>query len=124
MGDLAIWKQTCKLITDQKRADLNAIVACSLAAPLVQMTGHNGFVVAAYSTHTGVQKSAAMRVGHAMWGDPNEMAGLDDTNNYLNTRLGILRHLPMYVDELKFADDMRKAETMVLEITRGKPRAS
>ena len=59
-------RQACRLITDQHRPDLNAIIACALAAPLVQMTGHNGFVVSAYSTATGVQKSAAMRVvaGH------------------------------------------------------------
>lgn len=121
-GDLALWKEACKLITDQKRPALDAIVACGLAAPLVQMTGHNGFVVSAYSTATGVQKTAAMRVGHAMWGDPDAMAGLDDTNNYLNTRLAVLRHLPLYVDELKFEGDMRKAEVLVLGITQGKSK--
>ena len=121
-GDLDIWKQACRLITDQQRPDLDAIVACALGAPLVQMTGHNGFVVSAYSTATGVQKTAAMRVGHSVWGDPNSMAGLDDTNNYLNMRLASLRHLPLYVDELKFADDLRKAEVMVLGITQGKSK--
>ena len=122
-GDLDVWKQACKLITDQQRPDLNAIIACGLGAPLVQMTGHNGFVVSAYSTHTGVQKSASMQVGQAMWGDAVlGMAGLDDTNNYLNKRLGMLRNLPLFVDELKFADDFRKAEIMVLGITQGKTK--
>ena len=122
-GSLDIWKAACKLITDQHRPDLNAIIACALAAPLVQMTGHNGFVVSAYSTATGVQKSAAMRVSQAMWGHPvGGMAGLDDTNNFLNARLAALRHLPLFIDELKFEHEFRKAELMVLGITQGKSK--
>lgn len=123
VGSLDIWKQACRLITEQKRPDLNALLASSFAAPLVQMTGHNGFVISAYSTASGVQKSGAMRVSQAVWGNPVDgMAGLDDTNNFLNVRLGMLRHLPLFVDELKFEDQFRKAEIMVLGLTQGKTK--
>jgi hypothetical protein len=122
-GSLEIWKAAARLITEQDRPELDAIIAASFGAPLVFHTGHSGFVMSAFSPETGIGKSTAMRVSQAVWSEPTStMAGLDDTANYVNTRLGLLRHLPFLYDELKLEEQTQKFVNTVLAMGQGKTK--
>ena len=118
-----MWKQAARLVTDQRRPALDAIIAAGFGAPLVSLTGHNGLVLSSYSPESGVGKSTAMQVAQAIWGNPvSAMASLDDTGNFVNARLGVLRHLPMLYDELKLEEQTQKFVTMVFGMGQGKTK--
>jgi hypothetical protein len=120
-GDLAIWREATKLITERRRPDLDMIVATSFAAPLVSLLGHQGLVVSAYSPQTGVGKTTAMRIGQAVWSNPSTtMGGLDDTPNFVNQRLGAIRNLPYFFDELKVEEQTAKFANLVFSVSQGK----
>lgn len=122
-GHEPVWKEAARLVTDQKRPDLDAILAMSFGAPLVHMTGFSGLVASVYSPDSGVGKSTAMCVATAVWSDPaRTMGGLDDTPNFVNQRLGMLRHLPYFYDELKVEEHTAKFATLVFSVTQGKSK--
>jgi len=123
-GDIAPWQKAVKMITDQQRPELNSIIACSFAAPLVRYTGQSGTLVSAYSSLSGIGKTSAMRVATAVWGDPvRALQTLDDTNASVINKAGELRSLPLFWDELKTEDDVTKFVKLAFQITSGKERS-
>lgn len=121
-GDFAIWKDAAKLITDQKRPELNAVIGASIGAPLMVFTGHNGCVLHPWSPESGTGKSATLCVSQSVWGTTAKMSQLGDTPNALNARLGALRNLPVVYDEMKKSDD-RKLLDLIMQIAQGKTKA-
>lgn len=104
-GDFAPWKVAADFITNMRRLDLQVILASAFAAPLVRFTGQTGLLLSAYSPQSGVQKSTAMQVAQAVWAHPvRAMNRIDDTYNSVANKLGVLRHLPIYWDELQTPD--------------------
>ncbi len=123
-GDVAQWHKAVKMITDQQRPELNAIIACSFAAPLIRFTGQSGALVSAYSSLSGIGKTSAMRVAMAVWGDPIRASQtLDDTNASVINKAGELRSLPLFWDELKTEDDVTKFVKLAFQITSGKEKS-
>jgi hypothetical protein len=122
-GALEPWLRASRLVCDQRRPSLNAILASAFAAPLVNFTGENGFMISAFSPESGMQKSTAMRVAQAVWGDPvKAMNSLNDTANSVNKKLGALRHLPMYYDEIKMEEGNRRNLDTLFELSQGKTK--
>jgi hypothetical protein len=123
-GDKQPWINAAKMITDQKRPQLDAILASSFAAPLVRFTGHAGLLMSAYSTESGIGKSTALKVAQAVWGDPvKAIQSLSDTQNSVLNKMGELRSLPMYWDELKSDEDTKKFVDTVFRLTLGKEKS-
>jgi uncharacterized protein DUF927 len=121
-GTLEGWQLGAKLVTDQKIPALDAIVAASFGAPLVAPCGYSGMMVSAYSLETGVGKSVAMRVGEAVWSNPDVAPGLIDTANYANTRLGQIRHLPFFYDELRAQSQTKDFVNLMFAMGQGKSK--
>jgi hypothetical protein len=122
-GVLDHWKHAASLIINQQRADLNAIIASSFGAPLIHWTGHAGIVLSAYSNASGIGKSHAMRIAQSVWGDPvRGMGGLDDTANYVNARVAMLRNLPFFYDELRQEEDTKKLVSLIFAMGQGKSK--
>lgn len=102
VGSLDAWKQAAGFLVGQNRVDLQVVLASAFAAPLVRFTGQSGMILSAYSPMSGVQKSTAMQIAQAVWGHPVQaMNRVDDTYNAVMHKLGILRHLPLFWDELQ-----------------------
>lgn len=119
-GEIQPWLDAAKLITVQKRPALDAILASTFAAPLVRFTGHSGLLMSAYSVESGIGKSTALKVAQAVWGDPvRAVQGLSDTQNSVLNKLGELRSLPVYWDEMKTDDDARKFVDLVFRLSGG-----
>ena len=123
-GDRQPWMDAAFMITDQKRPQLDAILASSFAAPLVRFTGHAGVLMSAYSVESGIGKSTALKIAQAVWGDPvRAVQSLSDTQNSVLHKMGELRSLPMYWDELKSDEDTKKFVDTVFRLTLGKEKS-
>lgn len=123
-GTAAPWTAASKLITDQQRPDLNAILASAFAAPLMMFTGHRGAVMSTWATETGIGKSTTICVAQAVWGDPVKATQmLTDTQNSVINKVGEIRSLPMYWDEIKTEADTKKFVDIVFRLSMGKEKS-
>lgn len=119
-GSAQVWIDAAKLITNQNRPALNAYIGASFGAALQRFTGHEGALVAGYSGGSGVGKSTAMNVAQAVWGHPvKAKQGLSDTTNSLFGKLGRLKAIPAFWDELQSLDQQKKFAKAVFDLTRG-----
>jgi len=123
-GSADPWHDAIKLITQRGRPELEAIVASAFGAPLVKATGWYGSFVSAYSQESGIGKTTAMKIAQAVWGDPvTAMQGLDDTINSVTHKIGSIRSLPLYWDEIKGDDNTRKFVKLAFQLTGGKDKS-
>jgi hypothetical protein len=123
-GDITPWKEAATMITDQGRPALEAILACAFGAPLMRFTGENGVIVSAYSKESGIGKSTAIKVAQSVWGDPiKAVQSLTDTNNSVIGKVGVLRSLPMFWDEMKGNEQASKFVDIAFNVTQGKEKS-
>lgn len=123
-GNREAWDQLVKVICDQHRPALNAILASSFAAPLVRFTGHPGLILNAYSPESGIGKTTAMKAAQSVWGDPvRAMQGLSDTSNSVLNKMGHIKALPMYWDEIKSEAQVKRFCQVVFDLTRGSEKS-
>lgn len=99
-GSIEPWLTACKMITDQKRPELDCILAASFAAPLMVVTGKNSVLVSAHGT-SGTGKSTALEVGLAVWGHVRLTKEVQQsTSRSVLQKMGETRNLPLYWDEI------------------------
>jgi len=123
-GEIAPWVAASKLVTGQNRPDLEAIVASSFGAPLVAFTGHLGVLMSAYSQESGIGKSTALKIAQSVWGDPvTAVQSLTDTANSVMGKIGEIRNLPIYWDELKTEEDTKKFVNITFQMGQGKEKS-
>ena len=123
-GELKNWLELSKMTTDQQRPALNALLASAFAGPLVRFTGQPGVLLSAYSSESGIGKTTTMRIAQAVWGHPYKgLQGLSDTMLSVLNKMGQLRELPMFWDELKTEADTTKFVSLVFQLTGGKERS-
>jgi len=123
-GNRESWDKLVKVICDQKRPALSAILASSFAAPLVRFTGHPGLILNAYSPESGIGKTTAMKAAQSVWGDPvRAMQGLSDTSNSVLNKMGHIKALPMYWDEIKSEAQVKRFCQVVFDLTRGSEKS-
>lgn len=123
-GSLDPWKDAAEMVTLQNCAALNAIVATAFACPLVKFTGHQGLQMSAYSMRSGIGKTTAMRVAQSVWGDPvRGMQALNDTENSVVSKIGELKSIPLYWDELKSSEDVKQMVRIIFRMTSGRGKS-
>lgn len=123
-GSIAYWSAAAELINSQGRPDLDCILASAFAAPLIKFTGESGAVIGAYSLESGIGKTTALKVAQAVWGDSQRgLQGLDDTENALFAKIGQLRSLPVYYDEIKTTKQSEKLVSILFNMSRGKEKS-
>lgn len=115
------WYEAWKLIAG--RPDMEVIVAAAFAAPLMGLIGHNGVTLSVYSD-SGAGKSTAIELGLSVWGDPKlGKFKTNDTKNSVMTRIGRLKNLPPYWDEVKTQDQIKEFITLTFDMTLGTDKA-
>ena len=123
-GDLQPWKKVAEHIIKAQRHDLNAIIASAFAAPLVKFTGQEGLMMSACSQESGIGKTVALRIAASIWGHPIHSAQtLDDTQNAVIRKLGEVRHLPVYWDEIKSEDQAEKFVNIAFMLSGGREKS-
>lgn len=122
-GNLQPWADSAKVVYEQQRPALDAILAVAFAAPLVRFTGFGGLILNAYSAESGIGKTTAMKVSQSVWASPVlAMQGLDDTSNSVLNKMGQLRSLPMYWDEIKSEEQVKRFCSIVFNLTGGREK--
>lgn len=122
-GDASVWSELARIVYSQNRPALNAILAVAFAGPLVRFTGHPGLLLNAYSTESGIGKTTSMKCSQAVWAHPvMAMQGLDDTGNSVLKKLGQIKSLPAYWDEIKSEDQVRNFCGIVFTLTGGREK--
>lgn len=120
-GDIEHWIAAAKIITDQRRPELDAILAASFGAPLTIFTGHCGWILSGYSTESGIGKTTTMKIATAVWGDPvKAKQGLIDTPKSVYHKAGQLKHLPIFWDEIKGEEQFNAIAKLAFQISEGK----
>jgi hypothetical protein len=122
-GDIQPWFDSLALI--EGRPELEALVATAFGAPLIALTGHPaGALYSNYSQESGVGKSTALKIGCSVWGHPiNALQGVDDTSVSVMNRMGALKSLPLYWDELQTEEAATKFTQLIFSLTRGRERS-
>lgn len=124
VGDLQPWLDAAKLITNQNRPALDAILAAAFAAPLVRFTGQAGVLLSTYSTQSGIGKSTALKIAQSVWGNPiKAVQSLSDTQNSVLKKMGDTKNLPLFWDELKTKDDTQKFANLAFQLSLGKEKS-
>lgn len=119
-GEVGPWMEMSKIICDQRRPALDVILASAFGAPLVRFSGHEGSMINTYSSESGIGKTTAMKTAQAVWGDPvKAMQGLDDTINAVVKKIGSIKSLPLYWDEIKTAQQTARFADLAFKLTRG-----
>lgn len=116
------WITLSSKIIAQNRVDINVIIACAFAAPLIELTGHNGMAIGIYGPRSGVGKSTALAINQAVWGSTIRMGGLDDTINQVVDTMATLRNLPFNWDELKGKKQIEQMAQVFFLLTRGREK--
>lgn len=115
-GQLAPWFQACKTVTDLQRGELDALIAVAFASPLMVCAGQRGTTISAWGD-SGSGKSFAMEVGLAVWGDPTKTKDTTDaTDKSIMNKMGALRHLPTYWDEV--TDEVSQSRAVKVSFTQ------
>ncbi len=123
-GEVDPWVKAARMITDQQRPALNAIVAGAFAAPLVRFTGQSGVLMSAFSKESGIGKSSALKVAQSVWGSPiKAIQSLSDTINSVLKKIGDTKNLPLFWDELKEAEDTQKFVNLAFQLSLGKEKS-
>lgn len=123
-GELAPWLLASKMLTDQKRPEIDAILASAFASPLVTLVGQTGLLMSTYSAESGIGKTTALRIAQAVWGHPiKAVQSLSDTINSVVKKMGDLKNLPMYWDELKTEADTQRFVQLAFQLAGGKEKS-
>lgn len=122
-GNKDVWDEAVKIIYEQDRPGLNAILATAFAGPLVRFTGFHGLIMNSYSSESGIGKTTSMKISQAVWGNPAiAMQGLNDTTNSVLGKMGQIKSLPMYWDELKSELQVKRFCSIVFDLTGGREK--
>lgn len=123
-GELEPWTIAAKMITDQGRPQLEAMLASAFAAPLVALVGQTGLLMSTYSSESGIGKSTTMKIAQAVWGHPKKaVQSLSDTMNSVIKKMGDIKNLPMYWDELKTQVDTTRFVQLAFQLAQGKEKS-
>lgn len=115
-GDVAKWHAALKLITDQKRPELETIIAASFGSPLMSILEQSGLALSIWSPDSGVGKTAAVHIGAGVWGHPKLSKEVkNSTQKHILHKVGMLKNFPVYWDEIK-ADKAMESMSDVLEM--------
>lgn len=126
MGTFAEWRRAAALFEGKgKRPDLQMIVACSFASPLISLCSDvKGMSILAWSQHSGVGKTSALNLGVSVWGAHATTQSMTDTPNAVMKSLSEPRVLVRYWDELRVRKQWHDQWVeMIYVIPQGKERA-
>ncbi|WP_020095735.1 DUF927 domain-containing protein [Methylobacterium sp. 285MFTsu5.1] len=123
-GDLQPWIDAAAYINGQKRPALDTIIASAFGAPLMKFCNEAGVILSAYSTESGIGKSTALKVAQSVWGNPQTaMQMLSDTENSVLKKVGELRSLPLFWDEIKGDEQTSKFVNLAFQLSSGKEKS-
>ena len=100
-GDFHKWKEVINFYANEDMEAYAFALFLSFGAPLMQFTTLRGGLYNLVSEHSGIGKSSALLAANSIWGHPFDLLmQKDDTYNVRIHRAGVMRHLPLTIDEI------------------------
>lgn len=100
-GSVDAWWEAYKMVRAENRPELYAIIATAFAAPLMRSAGVPQVLYSTWGP-SGGRKTSAIRLAGAVWGHPKKNSeGAFSTARSVMERMGSIKHLPLYWDEIK-----------------------
>jgi hypothetical protein len=118
-GSLDKWKHAMEAITGVG-PEHDAILAHGFGAPMLRLLGQEGMLFSVYSPESGAGKTTAISIAQAIWGYPKATGGLKDTAKSTADHMGILKHLPVYWDEIKEEDQVKAFLSLLFVLSGGR----
>lgn len=98
------------ILGNEQRPEAHAFVAASFGSALLDLCSLTGISLNFYSARSGYGKTTISKLAASVWGDAKPMTfTLDDTQNAMHHKSGILNNLPTMFDELRAGGDAAKA---------------
>jgi hypothetical protein len=123
-GELQPWLDAAKMVTDLRTPERDVFIAAGFAAPLVKPGHVRGLFLSAYSDDSGRFKSTAMAVALGIWSHPKmSKVELNDTQNSVFNKIGAVRHLPVFWDEIQTDEQAQNVANLVFRMSGGRERS-
>lgn len=123
-GEYDVWKKVAQMIVDQNNPVFTAVLASAFAAPLIGYTGLTGGTMTVVSPESGLGKSSAMKLAQSVWSEPQTtMLGPSDTYNSTIGKVGFLKNLPLYWDEIRNDETLQNFNRVAFDVAQGKERS-
>lgn len=104
-GSLEVWKSIANLYAKKGNEARAFVLFVGFGAPLYNFLNLGSVTVHLTNAASGVGKTTAQKMAGSIWGDPvKTMMNNDDTMNAKYHRFGVLRHLPLLIDEITNMD--------------------
>ena len=123
-GDVAKWSEAANFVIAQNRGPINCALASAFAAPLICFTDVAGVLMSVVSKDSGAGKSMALSIAAGVWGNPSgTISTMNDTVNSMNQKMGTVRNLPGYWDEIRMMDSFDSFAKTLFQLCEGKEKA-
>lgn len=121
-GSLEEWKKAIKLFGLPNMEHLAFTILLGFASPLYRFTNLEGISVNLYSEYTGTGKTTACSAAQSIFGNPSGLTmEKTSTNASIFARLGTIRNLPAFMDEISDSDGARISD-LLYSVATGKER--
>ena len=122
-GKRSEWDDAAAVVLDGRQAIVAAVLT-AFAAPLLHFTAASGITFSLSSVDSGTGKTTALKLAQAVWGSPTRaMAMLNDTQNSVMKKMGFIKNLPAYWDEVRAEGDFDSFIYMIFQISQGKEKS-
>lgn len=120
LGAVDPWWDMLHMVTAQHHPALEAIVASAFGAPLMTPIGLYNGVICAWSNGSGARKSTSVQIGASVWGNPKISKERPlSTNKGILRKLGTIKSLPVYWDEINDVTKMDEIRLILGALTEG-----
>lgn len=118
VGNPDVWMDAHRMLIAEKAPELEVIVAVAFGSPLLHIAGEKAGTWSPWTNLSGAHKSTACRQGAAVWGNPALTKENPATSEkYLAKKMGDLKNLPVYLDEVSDAEKMNAVRKQLNAIT-------
>ena len=100
-GNLKDWQKVIHMMQEKGTTEILTLGLSGFGTPLMALTAYKGITYHVCSTESGTGKSLSLDLNSSIWGSPTRYAVSKDTSVVaMEQRLGLLKNLPLNVDEI------------------------
>lgn len=116
-GDFNIWLELMK--NCRENDVFRGVINASFASPLLHLLEQRSFMFYNWC-ESGSGKTAALKCGASVWGNPNDLlVTLNSTNVGIERLLTFINNFPLFIDEKQINNSQKQLESLIYMISNG-----